>query len=467
MRTLLAVVTVAVIGCGSKHGGNGNGDGGGSNGGPDACAGLQCQITNCAAMSKPATTLSGTVYAPNGTLPLYGINVYVPNSDPGPITEGVTCDQCTDSLPGSPIGPPAVTDENGRFSLPNIPSGVSVPLVIVSGKWRRVLMLPAVTQLCADNPVAAADTTLPKSQDDLTPNTKSVHMPLIAISTGSADALECLVRKLGIADKEITSGTGTGRIHLFADTGAGRGEGTNSFQTGFPGGTGSFSDSESALWSNLSTMKSYDILILSCEAGQHPETKSQADMNAVKMYADLGGRIFLSHWHNVWIAGSTQGGGTQAPPVWPEVATWNYGSDLGSGTIDTIDEMNNPKGMSFATWMLNVMGSPMRDQIPIENSTGRQTCNAVDNTKGERWVYVTEGASQYTQNFQFTTPNEMPAAQRCGKVVFSDMHVSGDSSSSTGKPYPTGCATSALTPQEKALAFMFFDIASCVDTVIQ
>jgi len=46
--------------------------------------------------------------------------------------------------------------------------------------------------------------------------------------------------------------------------------------------------------------------------------------------------------------------------------------------------------------------------------------------------------------------------------VFSDMHVSSDSSSKSGTAYPGGCSNTPLTAQEKALAFIFFDISSCV-----
>jgi len=434
-----------------------------------SCQGLQCEQVDCSTMGSgmaaDATTISGTVFAPNGTLPLYGINVYVPNADPGPVPTGLVCDQCSNGLPGAPLVM-TTTDEAGNFSLGNMPAGKDIPVVISSGKWRRELTIPMVGK-CMTTQIAAADTTLPKSMSDMTANTKSVSMPAIAISTGGADALECLIRKLGIADSEIGTMGGAQKIHLYADTQS-TGEGIAQFKSGFPGGSGNFADSQS-LWNTYSALSAYDIVIFSCEGEQAPNTKSQAAMDALKMYADMGGRVFLSHWHNIWIEGSTEGGGNQKPAVWPTIATWNNSQTTFSSPPDTIDEVNNPKGTSFATWMLNVMGSTTRDQIQIGAQSGKNTCSAVDNTKAERWVYWTGngGNSQVPQNFQFTTPNEASADQRCGKVVFSDMHVSGDSSSNMGDSYPNDCATSGLTPQEKALAFMFFDIASCVDTVIQ
>jgi hypothetical protein len=463
MRTFLVTIVVVAVGCGSarQNGGGGGGGGDGNNNSPDACVGLQCQVANCAGMSKPATTISGTVYAPNGTLPLFGVNVYVPNSDPGPMPSGLVCDQCTDSLPGSPVGTPVQTNEAGQFMLTNMPAGTNIPLVITTGKWRRIINIAQVNQ-CGNTSVPATDTTLPKSASDASPNTKTcgsgpcVDMPKIAITTGRADSLECLVRKLGIADQEITTSAGSGHVQLYT------GNGVSQFDAGFPGGGGQTFPSATPFWASFDNLKQYDIVILSCEAGQNPQTKPQAALDAMKMYADMGGRVFASHWHNIWIGGAFQGGGGgQTPAVWNTIATWQNGQDPGS--TDLIDETDNPKGMSFATWMVNVMGSTVRDQIDLQSGTDKSTCTAVDNTKAERWTYAQSNMNP--QNFQFTTPNEQPAAQRCGKVVFSDMHVSGGPGQGN---YPTSCGTSlTLTPQEKALAFMFFDIASCVSTVIQ
>jgi hypothetical protein len=112
--------------------------------------------------------------------------------------------------------------------------------------------------------------------------------------------------------------------------------------------------------------------------------------------------------------------------------------------------------------MLNVSGSTARGSVLLQTDTGRDTCSAVDNTRAEQWVYWTNPANnmKLPQMFQFTTPNEAAEDARCGKVVFSDMHVSGGPMAGN---YPTSCGTATtLSAQEKALAFMFFDISSCV-----
>jgi hypothetical protein len=421
---------------------------------PNACSGIGCNVVDCGKQGKPGTTISGTVYAPNGTLPLSGINVYVPTTAVHPFTEGAECNRCGDALPGTPISP-AITDSAGHFTLTTVPSGHDIPLVITSGKWRRQITIPMVSE-CADNPLAAADTRLPKNQSE-------GDIPKIAITTGSADSLECLIRKIGIADSEITSSSGSGRIHLYA------GNGVDKFASGFAGGSGTI-PSATPFWASSNNLKSYDIVILSCEGQQNPDTKPQGALDAMKAYADLGGRVFASHWHNVWIGGAYRSGGNfQKPAVWSTIATWTAGSNLNTNLVDLIDEVANPKGKDFADWMLNpvVMGSTVRDEIQIQDNTGRTTCSGIDAARAERWTYV-KGGGMEPQNFQFLTPNEGPPAMACGKVVFSDMHVSGGPIAN--QSYPNSCAAGgmieALTPQEKALIFMLFDLASCAGGTI-
>ncbi|MGH7434616.1 MAG: hypothetical protein ACRENE_03000, partial [Polyangiaceae bacterium] len=46
----------------------------------------------------------------------------------------------------------------------------------------------------------------------------------------------------------------------------------------------------------------------------------------------------------------------------------------------------------------------------------------------------------------------------CGKAVFTDLHTSG----SPSNDIPGSCPTSGLSAQQKALEYMFFDLAACV-----
>jgi hypothetical protein len=118
--------------------------------------------------------------------------------------------------------------------------------------------------------------------------------------------------------------------------------------------------------------------------------------------------------------------------------------------------------------MLNVGGSTVRDHIVIagtttQNSTGRNTVNSITAMATDWVYYIGTGNQMLPQNFQFETPVEGSSDAACGKVVFSDMHVSGNSAGGT---FPMTCGSATdLTPQEKALAFMLFDIATCVGQI--
>src|SRR5262245_48348463 len=142
------------------------------------------------------TTISGKVFAPNGTLPLYNVTVYVPQTAPGPFVEGVQCTHCSTDLPGGVVTK-ATSDTDGYFKLENVPPGTDVPVIITTGKWRRQLTVPYVAQ-CVDTPVQDGVFRLPK-------NRAEGDIPRIAMVTGGCDGLACILSKMGVSASEFGS----------------------------------------------------------------------------------------------------------------------------------------------------------------------------------------------------------------------------------------------------------------------
>ena len=451
-----AVETPATAGRGGAPAGTaGSGGGliniggfGGSSTSGGGCVNLQCQQDNCTrgactqttCTNGGKTTVSGVVFDPAGKTPLYNVVVYVPNEPLADITTGATCDTCASPYSGRPIAA-ALTDSAGRFSVEHVPVGDNIPLVIQIGKWRRAVTIPSVAA-CADTPVDASLTHLPRNRSE-------GHIPRIAIANGGSDALNCLLKKIGVDTAEFTSESGAGRINQYAGLNAPT---TNADGTTLTG--------TSTLWGSAAGMKAYDIMLLSCEgndnsgAGAAPTAMRQA----VKDFADAGGRVFGSHWHNAWVF--------NGPAPWPTVAKHASGAHGFTSDITVPIVTSFPKGMAFAEWMVNVGGSTNFGQMVIHGAE-----HSVDSTNegAQSWIAGTDAQNgkPMVQYFSFNTPIEVEPAQQCGRVVMSDLHVSASAAagmpSDSGKqPFPSGCVTTDLTPQEKALEFMLFDLSSCV-----
>ncbi|HXN31060.1 MAG TPA: carboxypeptidase-like regulatory domain-containing protein, partial [Polyangiaceae bacterium] len=398
----------------------GTGSGGG-------CTGIACNVAMCP--GGATTTLSGTVLDPAGVNPIYNALVYIPNAPLAPIPTGASCDVCGATASGSPIAD-ALTDAAGHFSLTNVPTGTNIPLVIQVGKWRRQVTIPTVAS-CTDNPITDPNLTrLPRTQAE-------GNIPLIALTTGGSDSLECLLRRIGIADSEFTTDAGSGRVHLYYGgnlTGpTGGGAGTSSFTDG-----GATFASAATLWSSVPKMEGYDIMMLSCEGSQYASTK-QPYLPNPEAYLNAGGRVFFDHLHFYWLLhGSAALQGT--------ASYIGVGSKLPMPTTGTVNT-TFPKGNALADWLVNVGATPARTQLGIYQ--GQHSVTAV-NAPTQAWITVPVNPNDSKmrpsiQYMSFNTPVGAAEDAQCGRAVFTDLHMNvavngagGDNSDPT-KPFPTEC----------------------------
>lgn len=392
-----------------------------------ACVGLQCQQVQCEAGT---TTVSGTVFDPAGKVPLYNAIVYVPNSPLAPLSTGASCDRC-----GYVSGDPLVstlTGPDGRFELQNVPAGAGIPLVVQIGKWRRQLSIPTVAA-CTETALPAGDVRLPRNQSE-------GDLPQMAIATGGADPMECLLTKMGIDTSEFTPDTGNGRVRFYKENGYDMNPPVPAANTLFDDGA---------------KLAENDIVFLPCEGSPDPKTPTQTQ-NLIT-YTDMGGRVFTTHYGYVWIYG--------AQDPFPSTGQWDpEQSDQYSLTLPTTINQTFPKGAAFARWLVNVNASTTLGQLGI--TEGRHDLDGANDPPSTAWITTTGEPAPHTNgvlHMTFNTPIEAPEDQKCGRVVYSDFHVS--ASALSGLPlFPDSCKTGDLSDQEKALEFMLFDLSSCVQS---
>jgi hypothetical protein len=498
---------------GNSFGGSGSGSGGsssggssggfgtssGSGGGPigdggyQCPAGLQCNVS----CSGGDTTITGKVFDPAGNNPLYNVAVYVPIVPLQPLPRGVPTggDACSCSaLYKSGAITTAQTGVDGTFTLKNAPAGSMVPLVLQIGKWRRLVHINVTA--CQANAQADGSLTLPGT---VAAGDTDDNIPDIAVSTGYADTLECLMHRMGVADSEYVGGADmSGHIHLFSGgTGTSKPMPTSKGAQEVPSTPGAPA-SDMALWDTADHLMPYDITLLSCEGGEAYD----ANPANLETYLNAGGRVFASHFHYSWFSGPMASGQTYSAPMdwggnlatWATAPTTNYGP-IG-GVVDQTLNLNGmpfPKGQALQQWLTLVgalstgaKGVNVGD-VPIFDPRYNAVVTAT-HKPSQPWIISdgsgTGGMQGETMYFSFDTPvNLNPpmgpdpgGVNYCGRAVFSDLHVGGSYTTKDKAPAPSGCSSGnttgtqavALSEQEKVLEFMLFDLSSCVvpDTIV-
>jgi hypothetical protein len=411
------------------------------------------------------TALQGTVYDPAGQIPLYDVAVYVPTTPPVTLPPGASCGSCQAWYTAPLVS--AVTDAAGNFTIRNMPVGQNIPLIVQVGKWRRQYTLSNVTPCVANDAATLAGTKLRMPKNHL-----EGDIPNIAVSTGAADSLECLFSRMGLDAAEYTGDpAGAGRIHVF--TGGDVPNGRGGAQTNAPVSKASYQ----YLWNADASMTQYDLVLLACE-GSETSYLNDAARTVLSDYANAGGRVFASHYHYSWF--------TPTGPfstLNPSLATWSTGNGIvGSGTsayyADIVTTLPNgmpfPAGAMFKQWLQNV-GALADGGLPLYYARDNATVTST-NSRSQPWIALdpSSPAPNATEYFSFDNPYDAGPNQQCGRVVYSDLHVSGGAGSqdapgvppdypglTSGGIVPDGCASHALTPQERALEFMVFDLSSC------
>jgi hypothetical protein len=425
------------------------------------------------------TTVSGTVLAPSGTLPIPNALIYVPNgstSFPYGVTEfvdGVGNGACECSVSGNPLVS-TTSAVDGSFTLTGVPVGDDIPLVIQLGRWRRLVTIPHVSQ-CAVTPVAANLTKLPTRQ---AMGSSMDAIPLIALSTGSVDALECVLRKMGVEDSQFSNAGGTGRIRFYRDNGANCTDGRGSCKGTTP--------SYTQLTASQSEVDQYDALIFPCDGSAHDISSANKNRvldaaSSTTAYVNKGGRAFFTHFSYAWLY--NQQPSSNLP--------WRSKTDTRAVDSPSSETHHDPatatridttfaRGETFAAWLgLNAVDALSNVSPPeIEVTESRWNLNNLstwDNTgPAQRWAhYPNDDPNPGIMHVTFDTPWGLAPEKQCGRVLYSDFHVttaalSGSSCAQTRSgarttncTFPDECS-SDFTAQEKVLAYFMFDMTSCV-----
>jgi hypothetical protein len=467
---------------------------------PTSCSGsgYACLVPKCSNVA--GTTVRGIVYDPAGKNPVYGAMVYFPDQvdSLGTISSGPgnLCGRCVRPN-GTPVAG-AVSGPDGSFVISQAPAGKQIPLVAQLGKWRRMTMVESI-EACTDNVVS--DVRLPRSRSD----GQKVSLPRMAIAAGAGDRVQCLLRRMGVETSEFTNPDGLGSVNIYNQPSALGADPAGRYDTNVNGGS-AFPEA-STFWSDINQLSKYDLVVLACGGNASaadptrtsPNPITDAAKTSMVKYLSTGGRVLGEHYNSAWIrsfpAKSNQQANAVPSPLGVDVAGWYTAVETSDATSSAVPagttavgqvDVSFAKGKDFANWLIAAKAAQTVGTFPLKGDVKRTAIDHLATTpSAQRWIYQpasaadAEGAASFTHflSFNMTSGGQLidrratDSSNLCGRFVYTGLHVDSAETSTHSSdlddlakplPFPSCCAQGDLSPQEKAIEFMLFDLSSCL-----
>ena len=289
----------------------------------------------CGGGAETNATLSGTVWAPNGEIPISGAVVYTTAAPPAGIPQQVYCDECQEVNCEDFV---TFTNADGTFELDTVAADARY-LVVRKGQFMRVTQIDIAEGSAA---LSAMLTTLPGVNNP----GAGLYIPRIAVGYGAYDRIEDALGKFGLADTNIANFEervipGTESFHLYDN---GRNPSTDGFVS--QGNMGQ-------LVADPSRLDDYHIIFVPCSSDGYIGQLNQQNIDNVREWVAAGGRWYVADWANEWLG-----------LTFPEYQNFyddGFGADLGS--YDSLADVLDPGLLDWLTALPN----PLKNINPLND----------------------------------------------------------------------------------------------------
>lgn len=387
----------------------------------------------CPPLPPGDTTLTGTVYAPNGEIPVSGALVYLAQDEPAGIPQQVYCSECVELPCGARH---TFTEPDGSFSL-EADLG-SKYLVVQKGQFMRVSSIDVAGEVMLSTEL----TTLPGVNDP----DAGLYIPKIALAVGRHDSLQHALGKLGLGD--IYDGTiwpGSQQFDMYLN---------GQF---FQDVEAEFTD----LLQDYEEMSKYHIIFVPCTDDLQEQQFTPEVVENIRRWVEAGGKWYVADWSAEYVE-----------DLFPQYQTF-FGEPqaIEQDPYDTVGTVLDPELLAWLQALpddlkdINPLNPdapeplPKMDALPqvelVDNWSGVEAVHPVEvmDANGDLvdvghhvWVEGPGGGSVPGG----IHPMSVTGEYGCGRVMFTTYHT-----------VQAGFDYVGLTPQELILMYLILEIGVC------